>query len=331
MHSEHRPHRGSGSLREYFRGRRRVEVRWIVRTARVAGKVLHSVRTSQPTPQEVAEVLSPFGIPADAKLIAREIALQDRMNNAVLAVNHAHGSESVLGLIDSASLARIEELMQSPAATIILGWRHVGPPVVLAAAIRNLNAHGRSALVGGLFERHPTSGAARQESLETPSRPLENPSEKMRSDVSRTAGLWQLVQHLKSGGIVGMQANDPKGTTLDVPCAGRTLQFGRGPFVLARLTGAPIVPIMKRWTSSHQVAFVVGPPLRPVEETGHADVEYDRRLAIAAARWIESRIRETPDALRPAAIAGLLAARPISSNGAGRHAPDAESHRATTS
>lgn len=66
-----------------------------------------------------------------------------------------------------------------------------------------------------------------------------------------TFSALKLAQVLREGCLVGMQVDrNTSGATIEVPFCGRTAWFPSGPAMLARVTGAPLVPSL----------FVVEPP-----------------------------------------------------------------------
>jgi lauroyl/myristoyl acyltransferase len=116
----------------------------------------------------------------------------------------------------------------------------------------------------------------------------------------RAAALWRTVNHLRDGGMVMIAADAKDGERAGaVPCFGRMVQFTRGPFLLARLTGAALIPGVIGWTRPGvQFAFRHGPPIAPERGSGITDLEYETAMAAEAARWIQAHLIARPEDLR---------------------------------
>jgi hypothetical protein len=101
---------------------------------------------------------------------------------------------------------------------------------------------------------------------------------RQRDDQQRALVFTQAVQQVRGGGLVVM-AVDPElsSSRIGVPFRGGTLHLARGAFALARITGAPIVPLVARWRGLW-IEIVVGEPLAGATE---------EELAVSAARWLE--------------------------------------------
>lgn len=106
-------------------------------------------------------------------------------------------------------------------------------------------------------------------------------------------GLRTALQQLKSGGVVGIVADrDIQRNGVCVQVAGRRVRIARGPWELARRTGAVIVPAFARRRSFADQAITVYEPYY-VEQT--ADQEAD--IGAAAQRFaglLEAHLRANP-------------------------------------
>ncbi len=107
------------------------------------------------------------------------------------------------------------------------------------------------------------------------------------------AGLRVCLETLRAGGVVALVADrDIQGTGVCVPFAGRGARMPRGPWDLARRTGATVLPVLTRRSGHDSFRVAVHEPFR-VAST--ADREGDVREA--ATRWaalLESHIRRDP-------------------------------------
>jgi lauroyl/myristoyl acyltransferase len=107
---------------------------------------------------------------------------------------------------------------------------------------------------------------------------------------SRAQAMQRAVETLRRGGFVFLlvDANEVP-STIDVSLFGRRARLARGAFALARLTGAPVIPMAPRWRGT-RIEVVVGEPIPAADETAMAD---------AAAAWLERFLRDSPGELGP--------------------------------
>jgi lauroyl/myristoyl acyltransferase len=110
--------------------------------------------------------------------------------------------------------------------------------------------------------------------------------------VTRVKAVKRAHEHLRAGGMVVIALDGQEGdSTLEVPCLGRRIRLRRGPAILARLSGAPLIPITQHWEPyGGKVRLTVHDPLPspacPPEEAG----AFDHALLAEVARWFESTI-----------------------------------------
>ena len=147
-------------------------------------------------------------------------------------------------LVDSirrAGLDPVRQLMRHPSEAfaalrppLILGAFHVGAVQALGAAVERLPGPVLVMRLGSLYAPTPPVEVASTEG----------------DDQRRAASFQRALNRLAGGGFVVLALDLPPGPGLRVPCLGRTLELARGPFALARLTGAPLVPLAARWWRS---------------------------------------------------------------------------------
>ena len=111
---------------------------------------------------------------------------------------------------------------------------------------------------------------------------------------SRAAVFHRALGHLRAGGFVVLALD--AGPGLAVSCLGRKLELARGPFALARLAGAPIVPLAARWRQE-RVEVRTGEAIIPAGEA---------EMAASAARWLESYLLESPSELGLGLLRSLI-------------------------
>jgi KDO2-lipid IV(A) lauroyltransferase len=110
-------------------------------------------------------------------------------------------------------------------------------------------------------------------------------------------GSWSslpVLRALRAGRLVAMQGDrDLDGRGIPTRFFGLPILFPRGPFVVALLTGAPIIPTFVGYSKRRRFECRIYPP---IELRATADRERD--LAAAAAHWagvLEQEVRRSPE------------------------------------
>jgi lauroyl/myristoyl acyltransferase len=218
----------------------------------------------------------------------------------------------VLSWLDVAEAAAIaqriaeEEAMQRVLAKAVrwFGTRVLRDVVAMDAgvagirgpAILTLFHAGALHAVGSALERLPVPVLAfRQGVLARPRGSLQSVTE-LDTEAERAAAFHRALVHLRGGGVVAMTADLAPGASIDVPLFGATLHLARGPFALARLTGAPLVPVAVR-REGDRIVVSAAEPIAGGDE---------RAMAVALAAWLEAWLRERPADLSIALVNELL-------------------------
>ena len=113
--------------------------------------------------------------------------------------------------------------------------------------------------------------------------------------VGRAAPVHDAVYALRRQQLVLVAVDGGEEGTFALECLGHTIRLGRGAFALARITGAPLIPLVARWRGT-SIEPVIGEPIRP----GGASTDIERDLATAAVRWLERYLLESPGEIGPA-------------------------------
>jgi KDO2-lipid IV(A) lauroyltransferase len=102
-----------------------------------------------------------------------------------------------------------------------------------------------------------------------------------------------LLRHVRSGGVLAIQLDRgaPGGRSLDVEMFGGPEQLPEGPFRLAALSGAPILPIFAHRAGYYRYEFSVEAPILVPRAASAPELGM---AAAAAARCIESFILRHP-------------------------------------
>ena len=223
---------------------------------------------------------------------AREISALRYTNRALLALVGRGGLQAMAPLIDPVGTERLESFRRPSQPTILVTW-HVGPIFGLGAALAYHNIPVLAIREGAFYE--PT---AEMELAFTRGGPNAR---------ARTVG--QALRNLNRGGLVLMAAEGPDGArTAAVPCLGRSISLARGPFGLARLAGAVVVPCVPRWDYQGRIEVHVGEPLTPPRRP-ETKTAFEASYAAAAARWLQSYLLASPQELWLYTLRWLLSAR----------------------
>ena len=169
-------------------------------------------------------------------------------------------------------LVRENAVLRELRPPMILGTFHIGPTLGLGALSERLQ--GESLVLRGT--QFPLDRASRA-----------NVDAIAGSDQQRAATFHRAVERLRQNGFVILALDPREAQRIAVPFFGGTLQLARGPFAMARVARAPIVPVVARW-EGEGIELVFGEALVGSDETA---------LAAEAGRWLEGYLRESPGEL----------------------------------
>jgi lauroyl/myristoyl acyltransferase len=119
-----------------------------------------------------------------------------------------------------------------------------------------------------------------------------------RNETARVVAFHRAVTALRGGGHVFIPM---EGDAIRVPLLGGSLRMTRGPFALARLTGAPIVPLLARWDGGRARIHAGRPVAAARDEEG---------MALAVARQLERYLGAYPSEIDDWLVTGLIDGHP---------------------
>lgn len=258
-----------------------------ISAAGVAGAARNRLSRRWPSTAQVRALFPHLGPVAAAVVAARIGALEARNRVQVRCVARA-------GLDPLRPLVSVADALVALRGPCILATFHVGATHTLGPALEQLSAPVLALRLGSLAAVHPPVESITTEGAEQ----------------QRAAVFYRAKRQLDNSGFVAMAVDVVRGAWTEAACLGRPLRLARGAFALSALTGAPIVPLVSRWTR-RGAHVVVGAPLRPAHDTGHtADPEvFEQALAGAAAAWLERSLLGAPAELSLGLLLGLLVPR----------------------
>jgi hypothetical protein len=117
-------------------------------------------------------------------------------------------------------------------------------------------------------------------------------------EAQRVAAVMEALRTLRGDGYALVVVDGFGSARLQQTALGREVSLSRGAFALARLAGAPIVPVAVRWRGP-AVEILAGQVIEPADEAS---------MAKAMLAWLEGYLREYPGELSHA-LTRLLALR----------------------
>jgi hypothetical protein len=266
-----------------------LDARLVLAAAAVLGRAAHRLHLSGPS---IADIAALIGREARGGLsgVGSDISALRYQNRALVSLVQQRGIRILETFIDPGSLDGLAQFRTGP-PVVLVTW-HLGPAFALGGAFTRVGL--RVLIVRRAIGYHTTPNL----------------------DVAiagggcdaRAAVFRQAVARVREGGHVIMAADGLEaGLTAAVPCLGRRVPMARGPFALARITRAPLVPVVARWDPSGRIRIIVGEPLIAEENSPDIEASY----ASAAARWLDGYLRASPKQLWLCSLRWLLDAAPV--------------------
>lgn len=255
--------------------------------AGVVGASRNRLSRRWPSTGEVRALFPHLGRVAAALVAARIGALEARNRVQVRCVARA-------GLAPLRPLVSVADTLLALRGPCILATFHVGATHTLGPALERLCAPVLALRLGSLAAVRPPVESITTEGAEQ----------------QRAAVFHRAMRQLDGGGFVAMAVDVVRGAWIEATCLRRPLRLARGAFALSVLSGAPIVPLVSRW-SRRGTHVVAGEPLLPVHSAGHAidSRASEQALAVAATAWLERYLLGAPAELSLGLLLGLLGSR----------------------
>ncbi len=231
-----------------------------------------------PVADEVRSVFPDLD-PASVEQVRREISALEFRNASLQRLLLRKGLDILPPLL-RVRAEPLLDLLESNTPAIVVSW-HMGPWLASSMAFEQLG-------VPVLF----VVDRARERRT--------GPLEYFKLDGELPARFLKRALHrLTEGGVVGMAVDAPLGTLSPVSFLGCEIELPRGSAVLARMSGARLVPVAHRWigrTGAIEVVFHEPIP-EPMAPRTDPDA-YEEALLTATHRWFEDYLRTNPGNIR---------------------------------
>lgn len=248
--------------------------------AGVAGHVSHWAFRRSPSVSDLLELFGGRDTAASRAplTVAREISALRFKNRALISLVGRHGLVPLARRVRRSPDDALVCFREPARPTVLISW-HLGVLFGAAAVL--------------IRERIPAL-MIRQSPFYDPVPPVEL-AFTTHVPEARAATMWRAMTRLRERGVVLMAADGTDAsTTAEVTCLGRAVRFARGPFTLARMTGADLVPLVPRWDSDGRIVADVGKPLLFDRGAGINEITVETAAARAAAVWLESYLLAAP-------------------------------------
>lgn len=242
------------------------------------GRAANLTALHGPSPSEVAALYD--WLPSRRLgAVARNISALHLKNRAAIALVKNDRTADLSKLVRWSSDSARRELVEGGGARLVVAC-HVGAFFGIRAAFHGIN---RSVLT---LRDLPMSNAA-----------------------SRASALKRAIDHLRAGGLVVATLDGPGGTsTGEVRCLGRRIVLRRGPFSLARITGAPLVPVVCAWTRQSHIEVRIAAPIERPRSVDLTSTELEDDMAVRTAGWLDAYLRAEPQEIWLSTLRHFLAA-----------------------
>jgi hypothetical protein len=235
-----------------------------------------------PSPAEVGAFWKELP-PAQCLQVARRIRTIEFRNRELRDLLGHGGVGGLAPLVRCRGAGLLRERHARKLPTIVAGWHFRTHYFMVIAALHRL---GVPALIVGFPPKRLPPGF---EVLSPPKGDC----------LGRALVVKRALEHLRAGGLVCTCLDHPLGNSIaPVPFLGRRLHLRRGVAALARLSGAPVLPVSQRWDAlGRSITVTFHDPLPPPAAAAAGRVAFEQAVLAGAARWVESYARAFPEEL----------------------------------
>ena len=233
-------------------------------------------------------------------LVAR-ILFTDIKNQCLTHAWRVAGLNSVKSLIRCPDVERFQEIMRCGRPAVFV-FNHCGPLYAVGPAFQHIGVP--VAIFQGRLRPPLITEEADQFAGQLPGMEyywINDPS------TNRAVLLKRAVERLQRGEFVATAIDAGNGELLtEAEFFGHRVKVARGPAILARLTGAPLIPITMTWGEGWSIDFRIHDPVAKPENLPANSGEFDEALTHNAMRFFDNFIRNAPEQLRLDRLARLI-------------------------
>ena len=254
--------------------------------------------------QPVPEVLATLtGLTSSEELVtlATRVLLTDFKNRCLTHAWRVAGLDSVKKLIHCPDADRLREMHRNRQPAVFV-FTHIGPRYAIAPAFQQVGVP-----VAIFQAMHPPS--LKRADVEQFAAQLPGMENYWINDpnTNRAIHLKRAVERLQRGELVAIAIDGDHGDVrTEAEFFGHRIQVARGPAVLARLTGVPLIPITVTWGEGWSIDFRVHETIARPENVPSNSGEFDLALTHGAIRFFDAFIRNSPEQLRLNKLARLI-------------------------
>ena len=266
----------------------------------VAGIWTNLVVGGKTVPVALAELT---GVTSSEELdtLVTRVLLTDVKNRLLTHGWRVAGLDSVKKLIHCPDAERLKEMHQNRQPAIFV-FSHFGPRYAIVPAFQQVGVP--VAMFQGALSPPLTMADVEQFAAQLPGMEIYWISD---PNTNRAIHLKKAVERLQRGELVAIAIDGDHGDIrTEAEFFGHRIQVARGAAVLARLTGAPLIPITVTWSEGWSMEFRVHDAIAKPENVPPNSGEFDLALTHGAIRFFDTFIRKAPEQLRLNKLAKLI-------------------------
>jgi lauroyl/myristoyl acyltransferase len=247
----------------------------------------------RPLSEVVKDLFGPR-LPVHEGIVAAQVVLNEYRNICVDKLRDLEGFRAIAELVQHREVPLLHEFHAARRPAILV-LAHLGARFAGAAALQRLG------VPAAIFMRAFGPQASREAEAFAARLPGMEYLQVAGSAESGALQLRRAIQRLRAGGMVAIAADADVTAQRRIPVRylGRQIHVGRGPALMARISGAPVVPIVAAFLPTGLgISLQVGDPLPPPVVSPLADAALEQAVAQSILSWFESFVRGSPGQMR---------------------------------
>jgi len=245
--------------------------------------------------EDLIELIGPLE-PSRLRRIRREIACTYYRNRVLYQMTQESPLDMLVGLVRVANAEPLHRLHSRGTPVIVVGW-HQGPARAASTALRKLGLPALYAVYNRAGEPDNEGETLRYADL--------------RRGASDAAFMKRAHDALRAGTIVGLHVDWQRQAGEMVSFLDRRIPVGRGVASLARLTGARVVPVTRRFIGGGALEVRFHEPIDADDLDPAAREDFESALLDRIVRRLDVEARKDPGSFRIDRIRWLLGHPPV--------------------